>query len=77
MKTSPIPEVVKRILETYGVERSAEEIEQARKVAEKYLDIEELPILGNRFWIKWNAQVLEHLGIRKNVSFLAEEITKL
>lgn len=77
VKTSPIPEVMKKILEIYGVERSAEEIEQARKAAEKHVDIEELPILGDEFWVKWNAQVLEHLGIRKKLSFLAEKITKL
>ncbi len=77
VKTSPIPEVMKKILEIYGVKRSAEEIEQAIKAAEKNVDIEELPILGDEFWVKWNARVLEHLGIRGNVSFLAEEITKL
>jgi beta-phosphoglucomutase-like phosphatase (HAD superfamily) len=34
VKTSPISEVIKKILAVYGVERSAEKIEQARKAAE-------------------------------------------
>jgi putative hydrolase of the HAD superfamily len=36
-----------------------------------------LPILGDEFWVKWNAQVLKRLGIRRNMPFLAEEMTKL
>lgn len=77
IKTSSIPEVMKKILETYDIERSTEEIEQARKTAEEHADIEELPILGDEFWVRWNTQILEHIGIQKNVPFLAEKITKL
>jgi len=77
VKSSPIPEVMKRILETYGIKRSTEEIEQARKTAEKRVDIKELPVLGDEFWFKWNAHVLKHLEVHDNVSFLAEKITKL
>jgi putative hydrolase of the HAD superfamily len=77
VKSSSIPEVMKWILETYGIKRSTEEIEEARKAAEKQVDIKELPVLGDEFWFKWNAQILKHLGIRDNVPFLAEKITKL
>jgi len=77
VKTSSIPEVMKKILETYDIERSTEEIEQARKAADEHVDIEELPVLGDEFWVRWNTQILEHIGILKNVPFLAEKITKL
>lgn len=77
VKTAPISEVMKKILEVYGIKRSTEEIEQARKVAEKNVDIKKLPALGDEFWFKHNAKVLEHLGVRDNVPFLAERITKL
>ncbi len=77
IKTSPVIEVTKKILEAYGVERSTEEIEQARKVAEKHIDIKELPTLGDEFWVRSNTQVLEHLRIRNDVSFLAEKMTEL
>lgn len=74
---SPIPEVMKEILKINGVERSLEEIEQARKAAEKHIDTENLPILGDKFWIQSNKQVLKQLGIRGDASFLAEKMTKL
>lgn len=77
VKSLPIPEVMKRILETYGIKRSTEEIEEARKTAEKQVDIKELPVLGDEFWFKWNAQILKHLKVHDNVPFLAEKITKL
>ncbi len=74
--TSPVSEVMLRILRIDGVERSLEEIEQARKAAEKYIDTETLPILGDEFWVQSNTQVLRHLGIR-DASSLAEKMTKL
>lgn len=77
IKTPPIPEVMKKILETLGIERSIEEIEQARRAAEKNVDIAKLPVLADEFWVRWNAQILEHLGICDNAMFLAVKITKL
>lgn len=77
VKTSPISETMKEILEIYGVERSPEEIERARKATEKHVDIKELPTLGDEFWIRWNTQILERLGVCGKVSLLAEKITKL
>jgi 2-haloalkanoic acid dehalogenase type II len=77
IKSSSVSEVMKEILEAFDVKRSVQEIDRARGAAEKHVDIEKLPILGDEFWFRSNSQVLKHLGIRKNVPFLAEKITKL
>ncbi len=77
VKGQPVSEVTGKILKAQGIERSTEEIEQARTAAEKNVDIGELPILGEAFWHKWNGHVLNNLGIRDNVPFLAERIAKL
>jgi len=77
VQTSPIPEIFQKILQAHGVDRSTEEIEKARKTAEKQADIEMLPTLGDKFWFIWNAQVLEQLEIHNNVSLLAKRISEL
>ena len=77
VKGAPISETMRRILKSYGIERSTEEIEQARKAVEKLMDIEALPALGDEFWVRWNTQVLKNMGIHDDVSFLAERMTKL
>jgi len=77
VKNQPIPNIMKKILGTFGIERSIKEIEEARSATEKHANIEELPILGDEFWYKWNAETLQNLGIRDNVSSLAEKMTKL
>lgn len=76
IKTLPVAEIMRRILEAYGFERSNEEIERARKAVEGHVDFEELPILGDAFWLKWNTQILERLGIHEDKPFLAEKINK-
>ncbi len=76
IKTPPAAEILGKMLEDFGVKRSLEEIEEARKAAEKRFDMEELPVLGDAFWLKWNEKILEHLGIRKDSRLLAERIAK-
>ena len=76
IKTAPVSEIFKRILEDFGIKRSTEEIEEARKIVEKQFDIEELAILEDAFWLKWNTRILEHMGIYENAQSLAERIAK-
>lgn len=72
------PEIYKRILETYGVEVSAEEALEAHRANEKESDIFEGMIqLGEDFWIQWNQKLLERLGIQKNRELLAKKIFEL
>lgn len=77
IKTAPVSETMKKILEDFGVECLPEEVERAREAAEITVDIEELPILGDEFWLKWNTQILEYVGCYKNSRLLAEKIAKL
>ncbi|MGB9134680.1 MAG: HAD-IA family hydrolase [Candidatus Bathyarchaeia archaeon] len=76
IKAPPAAEIFGKMLEDFGAKRSLEEIEEARKAAEKQFDMEELPALGDAFWLKWNEKILEHLGIRKDSRLLAERIAK-
>ncbi len=52
VKTSPVPEVVKNILETFGVKRTTKQIEHARKTVERTVNFEKLPILEEQFWVR-------------------------
>ncbi len=64
VKSQPVSEVWGKILKAHGIKRTTEEIEQARTVAEKNVDMRELPILGEAFWLKGNTYILNNLGIR-------------
>lgn len=77
-KIAEIPGINKRILETYGVEVSAEEVLKAYRANEKEVDVFEGMIrLGGDFWIKWNLKLLERLGIQENREFLAKKMYEL
>jgi putative hydrolase of the HAD superfamily len=74
--TAPVSEIFKRILEDFGVKRSAEEVEEARKTVEKQFDIEDSATLKDEFYPRWNMQILRHMGIRENARSLAEKIAR-
>jgi len=75
VSTTEIPEVYRRILEAHGITRSIEEISHAHEETEKHLDIQELAVLFEEYWIRWNLQILNRLGINENVEALAEAIS--
>lgn len=78
IRTAEIPEIYKRILETYGVKVSTEEVLKAHSANEKEFDaIKGMIELGQGFWIKWNLKVLKRLGIQENREFLAKKIDEL
>jgi 2-haloalkanoic acid dehalogenase type II len=72
--TTEIPKVYKRILEAHGIKRSLQEISHAHEETENHLDIRELALLFDEYWIRWNLQILKRLGIRENMRTLAETI---
>jgi len=77
VKTVEPPETYRRILEIYGVKASIESLAKAhRKQQEKFGD-EEMAEKGPALWVKWNARVLERVGIRDNDDFLARKIDEL
>jgi putative hydrolase of the HAD superfamily len=75
VSTTEIPEIYRKILEAHGIPRSIEEISHAQEETEKHLDIQELAVLFEEYWIRWNLQILSRLGIKQNVEALAETIT--
>lgn len=78
IKTADIPEIYKRILGTYGVKVSSDQILRAHRANEKEVDVVEGQLeLGRNFWIKWNLTVLERIGIQRNREFLAKKIHEL
>jgi putative hydrolase of the HAD superfamily len=78
IRTAEIPKIYKRILETYGVKVSTDEVLKAHRANEKEFDVVEGQIeFGKDFWIKWNLKVLERLGIEENREFLAKKIDEL
>lgn len=78
IKTAAIPEIYKRILATFGVEVTSEEILRAHRDNEKEVDVVEGQLeFGKDFWIRWNKKVLESIRIRRNTEFLAKKIDEL
>ena len=74
IRTTEIPQVMKKILEHHGINRSSQEIAHAWKKAEKGLDFQRLTTLLNEFWVRWNMRILRELQIRSNIRTLAEFI---
>ena len=78
IKTADISEIYKRILETYGVKVSSDQILEAHRTNEREVDVVEGQLeLGRDFWIRWNLRVLEKIGVQRNRKFLAEKIDEL
>ncbi|NWF86834.1 HAD-IA family hydrolase [Candidatus Bathyarchaeota archaeon] len=77
VRTVEVQEIYRRILEVYGVQASSEEIAKAHKENEKEFDVKDMIRWKESFWVKWNARVLEKLGINENKEFLARKIDEL
>jgi len=72
IQTPEISEIMKQMLEAKGILRSFEEITKAVKEAERCLGgYKDLPNLREEFWVKWNTEILETLGIHKGQNILA------
>jgi putative hydrolase of the HAD superfamily len=77
-KTAPFPEIYRRILDHFGVEVSIGDIIRAMKATEREFDATEFPINRRKeYWTKYNASLLEKLGVEKKRVFLAEQIDEL
>jgi len=77
MKTVPIQDIYKSIMELYGIEVSADEILEAHDAHQGNVDpVEGQLQKGKRFWDEWNQAVLERAGTRENSAFLGEKVTE-
>lgn len=69
--TAPPPEIIKRILEKYGVKRAIDSIALAHETAEESMAPEDYMLTYYEFWTKWNRRILEALRINENIDFLS------
>lgn len=76
VRVGSVPETFYKILKAHGVECSVADIYAAWRKANKRLSVEKMASFGTRFWVEFNLLVLEGLGIKENVLFLAEAIDK-
>ena len=76
VRTADIPEIFRRILETFGFRVDVDEIRKAHETNKSNLDVEAGQVeLGESFWTKWNANLLTQVGIRNNAEHLAKRIS--
>jgi len=74
IKTAPVPEILKRILETYRVQKPISEIALAQKEADNGLTLKDYAIPSGKFWFKWNLKILRRLNVHKDLRHLARTI---
>lgn len=77
IRTTNVPEIFRRILETYGVRVVLNDVARAHEQNVKEYDVREMAELGVVFWIKWNVKILKRLGIERDREFLARKIDEL
>ena len=74
VKTASPPEIIKRILERYGIVRELEEIALAHRRAEEGMSPEDYRLSYYEFWVKWNRRILNALQISGGDEFLARAL---
>ncbi|MEM2454600.1 MAG: HAD family hydrolase, partial [Candidatus Bathyarchaeia archaeon] len=72
IRTASPAEIIKKILEKYGIKRNIEEISSAHRFAEESVSPEDHGLSYYDFWIKWNKRILEKLRILDKNDFLAK-----
>lgn len=77
MKTVDVAEIHRRILEAHGINASLDKIAEAHDANQREHDPEEMARLGQEYWVKWNLKMLQRLGIKENMEFLARKIDEL
>lgn len=76
IKTAPVSEILRRILEAYGVQKPLSEVESAQKEADDQLTLRDYALPSDEFWIKWNMKILKRLGVERNLQYLARVIAE-
>ncbi len=72
--TAPIPEIIRRILEVHGIQRSLSDIAAAHNEPESQMSLEDYAMSYNEFWIKWNLGIVKGLKIKTDLRHLATVI---
>ena len=74
IKTSEIPQVMKKILEDCGINRSLDKISKAWLKVHKETNYQDLKILLDEFWVQWNQRILFNLDVKSESRKLAKFI---
>jgi len=70
-------EAFQRILQAKGIAKSIDEVREAFEKNSRDFDVEKHKPLGpHEFYVRWNMNILKHLGITRSVRRLAEEIER-
>ncbi len=76
VKTATIPEILKSILDSYGIQRPLTEIASAHREVEKQMRLEDYALPYREFWFTWNLRILKKLRVRENPKRLGDVITE-
>jgi len=76
IKTAAVPEIMKRILHAYKIQKPLSEITLACKEVDNQLTLEDYTLSYDEFWTEWNMRILRRLQIDGNLKPLAEAITE-
>ena len=78
IRTASFPEIYKRILASFGVKVSMDDIVRAQKETESEFDTSTYDENRRKeFWTTYNVSLLEKLGVKDKRVFLAEQIDEL
>ena len=78
INTMPFPEIYRRILASFDVNVSIDDIVFAQKETETLFDVSTYDeSQRNEFWTIYNVSLLEKLGVKENTVFLAKQIDVL
>jgi putative hydrolase of the HAD superfamily len=78
IKTAEVPEIFRRILETFGIKAGLDQILEAHKANERKFNIEAgVAESGMAFWHNWNMTIVRSLGVKQNTRLLARRISEV
>jgi putative hydrolase of the HAD superfamily len=78
IRTASFPEIYRRILASFDVQVSVDNIAEAQNLTEKEFDVSTYDEKKRQeFWKNYNAALIKKLGITENVVFLASQIDEL
>ena len=78
IRTASFPEIYRRILASFDVQVSVDNIAEAQNLTEKEFDVSTYDEnKRQKFWTNYNAALIKKLGITENVVFLASQIDEL
>ncbi|MDG6222001.1 MAG: HAD family hydrolase [Candidatus Bathyarchaeota archaeon] len=78
IQTASFPEIYRRILASFDVEVPVDNIIKAQNETEKEFDFSTYDENNRKeFWTNYNAALIQKLGVKENIDFLASQIDEL